>query len=93
MSGVGGRTIAEAKERMSQSEAIQWSAYIKRRGSLNIGRRFEISTGFVLEAIYRGMGNKDVDFRKFMPHEHFEDASQPVATFDQVFNLLAGTAA
>lgn len=46
--GIGGRTIAEAKERLSYDEALDWFAYIRKRGSLNWGMRLE--GGFALIA-------------------------------------------
>ncbi len=41
MNGIGGRTVAEAKANMSHEEATMWTAYITKRGSLNVGRRLE----------------------------------------------------
>lgn len=46
--GIGGRTIAEAKRTLSWVEAQQHLAYIRRRGSLNLGTRIE--AGFALLA-------------------------------------------
>jgi hypothetical protein len=49
--GVGGRTIAEAKERMPYAEFLQWIQYRNRRGTLNIGFRVEQRTA-VIAAMY-----------------------------------------
>jgi len=49
--GVGGRTIAEAKERLSYAEFIQWIEYRNKRGTLNLGFRFEQRTA-LLAAMY-----------------------------------------
>ncbi|ATW62310.1 hypothetical protein Psp6_00057 [Pseudomonas phage Psp6] len=43
MNGIGGRTIAEAQERMTYPEFIVWCKYRRKRGSLNTGMRVEIA--------------------------------------------------
>ena len=92
LSGIGGKTIAEAKANMTQAEAIQWSAYRRRRGSLHTGRRLEVGFGQVLEAIYRAMGSKDISAKDFMPHEFpREPEPEHYASLDQVLNLLQST--
>ena len=43
LNGVGGSTIAEAKERLSYAEYRAWVAYLKdKRGSLHPGHRLEL---------------------------------------------------
>lgn len=92
MNGVGGRTIAEAKESMTQSEAIQWSVYLRKRGSLHTGRRLEIGFAHVLDAIYKALGQKDLSPRDFMPHEFPRDVEpERVATFAEVVGMLQST--
>lgn len=49
LNGIGGRTVAEAKERMSDHEFANWCAYIRKRGTLNLGTRVEM--GFALLAM------------------------------------------
>lgn len=41
MHGIGGRTIAEARERLSYSEFLTWLKYRRKRGSLHVGMRVE----------------------------------------------------
>ena len=48
LAGVGGRTIEEAKERLSFEETLAWAAYMRQRGSLHVGMRLEV--GFELLA-------------------------------------------
>lgn len=43
LAGVGGRTIAEAQERISIAEFRAWVRYRNQRGSLNVGQRIEWS--------------------------------------------------
>lgn len=41
MCGIGGRTIAEAQQRLSYTEFLQWVAFRRKRGSLHWGMRSE----------------------------------------------------
>jgi len=41
LNGIGGNTIAQAKENMSHKEALRWAVFIRERGSLNMGLRIE----------------------------------------------------
>lgn len=41
LAGVGGRTIAEAKENLTVDEFLAWREYQRRRGTLNVGLRVE----------------------------------------------------
>jgi hypothetical protein len=67
--GIGGRTIAEAKERVSFAEFMSWARYRNRRGSLNLGMRIERGTA-MLAAMYANAHSKDGGFKfhDFAPH-------------------------
>lgn len=39
MHGIGGRTVAEAQQRMSYAEFCRWLAYRRKRGTLHPGLR------------------------------------------------------
>ena len=56
MCGIGGRTIAEAQERVSYPEFISWAKYRAKRGSLNVGLRVERGAALLatLEANSKG---------------------------------------
>ncbi len=84
MNGVGGQTVAEAKERMSFSEALMWSAYIKKRGSLHVGMRIENAAAVLARLINaaRGINSSMYDY---MPH-----ADQKVADLADVMKLVSG---
>lgn len=84
MNGIGGQTVAEAKERMSYSEALMWSAFIKKRGSLNLGLRVENGVAVLATQINRALGGK-ADMSDFMPH-----ADQKVADLADVIKLVSG---
>jgi hypothetical protein len=86
LNGVGGRTIEEAKERMSFVEAQQWSAYLARRGSLHMGTRLEWGFALIAAAINNALGGhaRQVDF---MPHT--QDSQEP-GSIDDVMKILSG---
>ncbi len=71
LNGIGGRTIAEARQRISYAEFALWQAYRVKRGSLNIGMRVEENTA-MLSMIYAnskiGKGDKAFSIYDFAPH-------------------------
>lgn len=81
--GVGGRTIAEAKERLSYSEAMQWHAYMKKRGGTNLGLRLEAGFALVATAISRSVGGK-AKFEDFTPHLKDEEESGLMNIFSKL---------
>lgn len=83
LNGVGGRTIAEAKSRMSYAEAIDWAAYIKQRGALNQGMRIEAGFALLAMMLSRVHGGK-AEMADFMPHF---DKPEP-SSIQDVFNML-----
>lgn len=58
MHGIGGRTIAEAKERISYPEYLTWLKYRLRRGSLNTGMRVEYGAA-MLATLYANSHSKN----------------------------------
>ncbi|YCH81719.1 hypothetical protein L0Y47_21390 [Ectopseudomonas composti] len=79
LNGVGGRTIAEAQQRLSYEEFCSWVRYRIKRGSLHPGMRMERAAG-TLAALYANLKVKDGDFRAedFMLHE-----SRPEPTVEE----------
>lgn len=67
LNGVGGCTIAEAKANISYAEVLAWSEYRDKHGTLNLGRRMEVSTAIIALQVNRGAGGK-AEFADFMPH-------------------------
>lgn len=71
LSGIGGNTIAKAKESVSIQEFNAWVAYRKKRGTFNVTRRIDIAMAR-MAAIYI---NSKVDSSKhcsiydFLPYE------------------------
>ena len=80
--GIGGRTIAEAKRRMSYKEARQWFEYIRKRGSLNVGLRVEAAVALLATQINHALGG-DVQMQEYMPHW-----DQPEASIDDIAKLF-----
>lgn len=71
MNGIGGRTLAEAKERLSYSEFLTWLAFRQQRGSLHSGMRME--RGFALLAslyvnAHKSKHSPSAKLTDFMPH-------------------------
>ncbi|MNE63112.1 hypothetical protein D3C76_103640 [compost metagenome] len=67
LSGIGGTTIAEAKATLSYAEVLAWVAYRDKYGSLNLGRRIELTGALIALQVNRGSGGK-ADLYDFMPH-------------------------
>lgn len=84
LAGVGGRSVAEAKERLTHEEALQWQAYRQMRGSLNVGMRLEAGFALVATMINRGLGGK-ANPSDFAPH-----FDEPESTLSDVLNILSG---
>lgn len=85
LNGVGGRTIAEAKENISHREAIAWSQYRNKHGSLHLGQRIELSIALLAVALFKSQGLK-AELKDFMPN-----AEKPVEKFadiGEVFGLF-----
>lgn len=86
LNGIGGRTIEEAKERLTYEEFLMWCAYIKKHGSLHVGRRLEYGFGMVAMLINRACGgNKEM--ADFMPH--YERPSG-LGSIGDVMKILSG---
>ncbi|PKH20234.1 phage tail protein [Enterobacterales bacterium CwR94] len=63
LNGIGGRTVAEAKERLSLSEFQMWVEYRNKCGSFNEGMRTEWGAALVSSMI----GNVNRDPEKSEP--------------------------
>lgn len=68
--GIGGRTIAEAQQRLSYPEFMAWAKYRNKRGTLHVGMRVERGAA-LLATLYANSHSKKGDFKlfDFMPHE------------------------
>lgn len=73
LNGIGGRTIAEAKQRLTYHEALDWFAFIRKRGTLNVGMRLEAlfaqqSVLICSAAGIKKQGGGQFSMTDFMPH-------------------------
>ncbi len=84
LNGIGGCTVAEAKERMSYAEAQQWAAYMQRRGSLHVGMRLEWGFALIAATINNALGGNATQ-QQFMPH-----ADEAGGSLGDVMKLLSG---
>lgn len=84
LAGVGGRTIEEAKERLSFEETLAWAAYMRQRGSLHVGMRLEVGFALLAKLINNALGG-EADLSDFAPHI---DQS---GSIEDVMKLIAGT--
>jgi len=71
LNGIGGRSIAEARECLSIREFQLWSVYRAKRGSLNVAGRMDAAAG-MLAALFvnsnRKPGTAAFKSTDFMPH-------------------------
>jgi hypothetical protein len=58
---------------MSYAEALQWHAYMKKRGGTNLGLRLEAGFALLATAINRSAGGK-AKFDDFAPHLRDEES-------------------
>ena len=65
--GIGGRTIAEAKERMGHDEYLRWRQYRRLHGTLNLGLRIEHAAAVTSFAVNRSNGGT-AELKAFLPN-------------------------
>jgi len=80
MCGIGGRTIAEAQQRMSYPEFLRWAKYRAKRGSLNLGLRVE--RGSALLATMYANAHRGKDSAPYGLHDFAPYHDQPVLTLE-----------
>lgn len=90
LNGVGGRTVAEAKNCMSFQEAQAWAEYRGTRGPLNLGRRLDARLARLELILLRYMGDKKTVLGDLLPYE-FDQSEERPATLEEAFALLQST--
>lgn len=86
LNGIGGATIKEAKERMTLQEFFDWSEYIKRRGSLDLGNRTEYGFALVAQVVNNAAGGK-AKMTDFLPKRE-----EPETSIHDVFSMIKSRA-
>lgn len=81
MCGIGGRTIAEAQERISYPEFVRWAKYRAKRGTLHLGLRVERGAA-MLATLYANKHRKEhapaFQLQDFAPYH-----DQPVVSLEE----------
>ena len=79
MHGIGGHTIARAKDALSYPEFLTWVKFRNKRGSLHAGMRVERGAA-LLATLYANSHSKAGGYSvyDFMPHE-----DEPEMTLEQ----------
>ncbi len=85
LAGIGGQTIAEAKQNLTVLEYNDWLEYRARYGSLNPNRRLEQVVGGLSSLVAQLAGAKNVDPIDFMPHETTEGTEMPLSEIKKIF--------
>lgn len=88
LNGIGGRTVEEAKERMTDHEFGMWCKYIRKRGTLNLGTRLELGVALLATAVKTSAGQK-AKLEDFLPKRE-EDK---LAGIEDVLAVLKAKAA
>jgi hypothetical protein len=83
--GIGGRTVEEARERMSHTEFVRWCSYIRKHGTLNVGLRVEMAAALVSHVVSAVNGNK-TRIQDFLPKREPQQAS-----IQDVFKMIKST--
>ncbi|MCK8669302.1 hypothetical protein M1M11_30945 [Pseudomonas azerbaijanoccidens] len=86
LNGIGGRSIAEAKARLTYPEAISWMSYVRQTGSLNLGKRIEQGFALLATVLNRANGGS-AELSDFLPIRDVEQESV-VGTADDIMRLL-----
>lgn len=84
LAGVGGRTIAEAKNNLSLEEYRTFLAYREKYGTLAVQRRIEASKAVIASAIFNAQGGKTT------PYDFTQWEKQPVYSGAEALRRLFG---
>ncbi len=93
LNGIGGRTVAEAKQRMDYAEFVSWCRYREKYGSLHLGMRFDRGiariAAFLGNLWIRKSRFKEVDFSPY--DKAIKDSQTPEPnSIEAAFGLLRG---
>lgn len=90
LNGIGGRTIAEAKERISYVEVMQWIAFINKRGTLNNGMRLEALIAQLCLVTCQANNMKKRDGSHYTIEDFMLHAEEHEMSEDEVTRALGG---
>lgn len=72
LAGVGGNTIAQAKQNLTYDEALKWFDFLNRKGTVNLGSRMEWGFALLATVMSNAHGGKS-KMRDFMPFTRQEE--------------------
>lgn len=70
--GIGGRTIAEAQQRISEHEFRHWQAYIRRHGTLHQGPRLEHAAALICHTLTASR----IPYDDFLPRREVDPVAE-----------------
>ena len=86
MANVGGKTVEEAKERLTYWEVVEfWIPYQRRHGSLNSTERMELGFAQLCRLVNHAVGGH-AQLEDFLPHRQEERQGTP----EEVMAILMG---
>ena len=83
--GIGGKSVAEAKRRISQREFVRWLMYRKKHGTFDMGYRIDRAAAIICSTVAQGKVAPD----KFMPRYEEDEVKE---SFSNVFAGLKSKA-
>ena len=84
LAGIGGRTVEEAKQRMTYAEFRDWLRFREKVGPLNHLQRLDYATALLASVVNRSAGGK-ADPSDFLP-----EYDQTPATPEDFMRILTG---
>ena len=82
--GIGGATVAEARQRISRRELLKWIAFRRKRGTLHPGLRTDEAAARLCVVANRSLGGK-AQVHDFLPYH-----DEKVASVNDVMSMMRG---
>lgn len=87
LAGVGGWTVAEAKERISYAEFLDWMEYRERRGTFNQGMRLEFLMARLSTQVSQGLGGKTKFEEILRFHDTYEQEGDDIGAIAKLMGV------
>lgn len=84
LAGIGGRTVEEAKQRMTYAEFRDWLRYREKVGPLNHLQRLDYAAAMLASVVNRSAGGRAE------PSDFIPDYDQSPATPEDFMRILTG---
>lgn len=87
--GIGGRTVAEARERLSWEELQSWMLYVKENGPLSVGQRLDYGLARIMLMLSGLAGSKTPkQLKDFLPAYYTRAEEEEELTLEALENLF-----